>query len=44
MWEAFEELVARNYTVTRIRVEMLDRGYDLSEYSDVALIRKMLGL
>ena len=42
MWDVFETFVAKKYTVTRIRLEMLNLGYDLSPYSDVVLIKKML--
>ena len=44
MWEAFSRFVQKEYTITRIRAEMLSLGYDLSSYSDVTLLRKMLGL
>jgi len=42
MWNLFDDFVRLGYTVTRIREEMLDKGYDLSIYDDVYLIRRML--
>ena len=42
MWELFETFVRLRYTVRRIRREMSLKGYDLSEYEDIYLIRKML--
>ena len=42
MWILFANLVRLEYTVTRIRAEMALKGYDLSEYEDVYLIRRML--
>lgn len=42
MWTLFEDFVRLGYTVRRIREEMFLKGYDLSEYEDVYLIRRML--
>ena len=42
MWDLFAKLVRLGFTVTRIRQEMSLKGYDLSEYEDVYLIRRML--
>ena len=42
MWILFEDLVRLGYTVRRIREEMALQNYDLSEYQDAYLIRKML--
>jgi len=44
MWELFEDLVLKNYTIRRIREEMSLAGYDLSAYDDPYLIRRMLSV
>ncbi len=42
MWTLFDDLVRLGYTVRRIREELFLKGYDLAEYEDAYLIRKML--
>ncbi len=42
LWQLFEDLVAKKFTVRRIREEMSVAGYDLSAYDDPYLIRRML--
>jgi len=42
MWTLFNDFVRLGYTVRRIREEMSLKGYDLSEYEDAYLIRRMI--
>jgi len=42
MWEVFENMVNKGYTVRRIRLEMRELDFDLDKFDDADLLKKMI--